>query len=172
MAEHLRHEMQAHALASGEDLLPAHADMLEEQLRTIQKKFQAVEGQFDCCNEDLFNATIKLEEREKIVNNCEGDVGGLTRRIVLLEDELERSEERLGQAIKDLCIQCRRADETVRKRILAENLQASKEESIDVVEPELFSRSIIQYPYTNRNLTLPRFCNPPRARFWKTRCFV
>merc|ERR1719400_1420904 len=74
---------------------------------------------------------------EKIVNNCEGDVGGLTRRIVLLEDELERSEERLGQAIKDLCIQSRRADETVRARILAENSQSAKEASIDVVEGQL-----------------------------------
>ena len=125
-----KYEAEAHMAAN-------QADLLEEQLRTIQKKFQAVEGQFDCCNEDLFNATIKLEEREKIVNNCEGDVGGLTRRIVLLEDELERSEERLGQAIKDLCYQCRRADETVRKRILAENGQSSKEEQIDVVEGQL-----------------------------------
>ena len=124
------YEAEAHMAAN-------QADELEEQLRTIQKKFQAVEGQFDCCNEDLFNATIKLEEREKIVNNCEGDVGGLTRRIVLLEDELERSEEKLGQAIKDLCIQCRRADEMVRKRISAENSQSAKEEQIDVVEGQL-----------------------------------
>ena len=114
-----------------------HADQLEEQLRTIQKKFQAVEGQFDCCIEDLFNATIKLEEREKIVNNCEGDVDGLTRRIVLLEDELERSEERLGQAIKDLCFECRRADETVKKRITGENMQSQMEEQIDTVEGQL-----------------------------------
>ena len=114
-----------------------HADQLEEQLRTIQKKYQAVEGQFDCCIEDLFNATIKLEEREKIVNNCEGEVGGLTRRIVLIEEELERSEERLGHAIKDLCVICRRADETIRKRIFEENNQASKEEQIDTGESEL-----------------------------------
>ena len=125
-----KYEAEAHMEAN-------RADGLEEQLRTIQKKFQAIEGQLDCCNEDLFNATIKLEEREKIVNNCEGDVGGLTRRIVLLEDELEKSEERLGQAIKDLCIQCRRADENVRARILAENSQSAKEEDIDKVEGQL-----------------------------------
>ena len=113
------------------------ADKLEEQLRNLQKKYQNIEGQFDACSEDLFNATIKLEEKEKLLNNIEGDVGGLARRIVLLEEEVERSEERLGQAIKDLCYQSRRADETVRKRIQGEQAQASMEESIDNVEGQL-----------------------------------
>lgn len=113
------------------------ADKLEEQLRGLQKKYQSVESQFDSCSEELFNATIKLEEKEKKVANIEADVGGLSRRLLLLEDELERSEERLGQAIKDLCHQCRRADETVRKRIQCENSQASMEEQIDTVEGKL-----------------------------------
>lgn len=113
------------------------ADKLEEQLRNLQKKYQSIEGQFDVCAEDLFNATIKLEEREKVLNNIEGDVGGLARRILLLEDEVERSEERLGQAIKNLCHQSRRADDTVKKRILGEQAQAAMEESIDNVEVQL-----------------------------------
>lgn len=56
---------------------------------------------------------------------------------MLLEEEEERSEERLGQAIKDLCIQSRRADDTVKKRILGEQAQASMEEQIDGVESQL-----------------------------------
>lgn len=71
------------------------------------------------------------------MNNIEGDVGGLARRILLLEDEVERSEERLGQAIKNLCHQSRRADDTVKKRILGEQAQAAMEESIDNVEVQL-----------------------------------
>lgn len=113
------------------------AEKLEEQLRSLQKKFQSIEGQFDVCSEDLFNATMKLENKEKLLNNLEGDVGGLARRILLLEDEEERSEERLGQAIKDLCYQSRRADETVKKRILGEQAQSGMEEQIDGVESQL-----------------------------------
>ena len=34
--------------------------------------------------------TIKLEEKEKAYNNTEGDVGGLARRALLLEEDVER----------------------------------------------------------------------------------
>ena len=64
------------------------AERAEEQLRTIQKKMQSFEGQYDHCAESLFNANIKLEEREKVLVNAETDVGNLTRRIVLLEEEV------------------------------------------------------------------------------------
>ena len=30
------------------------------QVRTLQKKIQSMEGQFDACTEDLFNQTIKV----------------------------------------------------------------------------------------------------------------
>ena len=49
---------------------------------------QSLEGQFDHCAENLFNANIKLEEREKVLVNAETDVGNLSRRIVLLEEEV------------------------------------------------------------------------------------
>ena len=54
----------------------------------MQKKMQSLEGQFDHCAENLFNANIKLEEREKVLVNAETDVGNLSRRIVLLEEEV------------------------------------------------------------------------------------
>ena len=49
---------------------------------------QSFEGQYDHCAENLFNANIKLEEREKVLVNAETDVGNLSRRIVLLEEEV------------------------------------------------------------------------------------
>ena len=36
----------------------------------------------------LFEVLLKLEGKEKAFNNTEGDVGGLTRRALLLEDEV------------------------------------------------------------------------------------
>ena len=136
-AETKQAEERARVYEGEADRAAQAAEKLEEQLRTLQKKYQSIEGQFDCCSEDLFHATIKLEEKEKLVGNLEGDVGGLARRIVLMEEEEERSEQRLGQAVTDLCLQSRRADDTVRKRILGEQGQAAKEAHIDEIETEL-----------------------------------
>ena len=47
-----------------------------------------MEGQFDHCTEDLFNVEIKLESKEKVLSNAEQDVGNLSRRILLVEDEV------------------------------------------------------------------------------------
>ena len=47
-----------------------------------------MEAQYDTITEDLYNVNIKLEDKEKVVTNAEGDVGALTRRLVLLEVEV------------------------------------------------------------------------------------
>ena len=49
-----------------------------------------MEGQFDSATEQLFEVSLKLEEKEKAYNNTEGDVGGLSRRALLLEEDVER----------------------------------------------------------------------------------
>ena len=72
------------------------------QVRTIQKKTQSLEGQFDNCTEQIFEVTVKLEVKEKNLSSAEGDVGSLSRRVLLLEEEVERSEERLAKAVTNL----------------------------------------------------------------------
>merc|ERR1712234_35692 len=76
----------------------AEAEKYEEQLRVIQKKIQAMESQFDVCTEDLFNQTIKLEEMEKKASNAESDVSALRSRLILLQENNEKQEERLCKA--------------------------------------------------------------------------
>jgi len=113
------------------------ADKFEEQLRTIQKKMQTLEGQFDDCTEQLFEGVLKLEQKEKAYNSAEGDVGGLSRRALLIEDEVEKSEERLAKAITDLAFQLKRADAAIKKRLLLENLNSTNEEQVDKLECQL-----------------------------------
>ena len=81
----------------------AIADGFEEQVRNIQKKMQTLEGQFDCCTETLFDVSLKLEVKEKAYTNAEGDVGALSRRILLLEDEEEISECRISECRTSGC---------------------------------------------------------------------
>lgn len=98
---------------------------------------QALEGQFDTCTEQLFEVTIKLEEKEKLFSNAEGDVGALTRRVTLLEEEEERSDERLAKAISDLARHSQRADQAVKKRQQLENLNSVNEEQCDKLESQV-----------------------------------
>ncbi|XP_040566921.1 tropomyosin [Lepeophtheirus salmonis] len=113
------------------------ADKFEEQVRNIQKKMQTMEGQFDSCTEQLFEATVKLEVKEKALSNAEGDVGALSRRVLLLEEEVERSEERLAKAVTDLARHSQRADAAVKKRQALENNNSSNEEQGDKLENQL-----------------------------------
>jgi len=115
----------------------AVAEGFEEQLRNIQKKMQSMEGQFDACTETLFDVSLKLEVKEKAFANAEGDVGGLSRRILLLEDEVEKSEDRLAGIVTKLCGESKRADLAVKKRQQLENLNTSSEEQSDQVETQL-----------------------------------
>merc|ERR1711994_86388 len=115
----------------------AEADKFEEQVRNIQKKMQAMESAFDVCTEDLFNQTVKLEEMEKKAGNAEGEVSALRGRLILLQENNEKQEERLAKATLELAGACLRADQNVRKRIELENGVSSNEESIDSLDKQL-----------------------------------
>ena len=115
----------------------ALADGYEEQVRSIQKKMQSLEGQFDVCVETLFDVSLKLEVKEKAYTNAEGDVGALSRRILLLEDEEEISEDRLAATVTKLCGESKRADQAIKKRQMLENAQTVSIENTDSLEAQL-----------------------------------
>ena len=98
---------------------------------------QALEGQFDSCTESLFDVTTKLEVKEKAFGNAEGDVGAMSRRVQLLEEDVERSEERLAKTVTGLAGKSVRADQAVKKRQQLENLNTVNEEQCDKLETQL-----------------------------------
>merc|ERR1712179_234629 len=98
---------------------------------------QAMESQFDVCTEDLFNQTIKLEEMEKKAGNAEGEVSALRSRLILLQENNEKQEERLCKAALELAGACKRADAAVKKRIELENEVSANEEAIDNLDKQL-----------------------------------
>merc|ERR1719412_2780709 len=113
------------------------ADSYEVNVKQLQKKIQATEGQFDVCTEDLFNQTIKLEEMEKKAGNAEGEVSALRSRLILLQENNEKQEERLCKATLELAGACKRADAAVKKRIELENEVSANEEAIDNLDKQL-----------------------------------
>merc|ERR1711974_462188 len=98
---------------------------------------QAMESAFDVCTEDLFNQTVKLEEMEKKAGNAEGEVSALRGRLILLQENNEKQEERLCKSTLELAGACLRADGAVRKRTELENGESANEESIDSLDKQL-----------------------------------
>merc|ERR1712002_632539 len=98
---------------------------------------QAMESQFDVCTEDLFNQTIELEEMEKKAGNAEGEVSALRSRLILLQENNEKQEERFCKATLELAGACKRADAAVKKRIELENEVSANEEAIDNLDKQL-----------------------------------
>jgi len=115
----------------------AEAEKYEEQLRNVQKKMQAMESSFDVVTEDLFNQTLKLEEMEKKAGNAEGEVSALRSRLILLQENNEKQEDRLAKATLELAGACLRADASVWKRHELENRESSNEEAIDSLDKQL-----------------------------------
>merc|ERR1712112_554846 len=88
----------------------ATADGFEEQVKNLQKKIQQTESAFDVCTEDLFNQTIKLEEK---AGNAEAQVGDLARRLLLMEESSVKSEERLAISATNLAKTSIDADQSI-----------------------------------------------------------
>merc|ERR1712243_461127 len=103
---------------------------------------QAMESSFDVCTEDLFNQTLKLEEMEKKAENAEGEVSGLRSRLILLQENNEKQEDRLAKATLELAGACFRADCAVRKRTELENAVSSNEEPRDRRDKQLSDSKI------------------------------
>merc|ERR1712029_975246 len=142
----------------------AEAEKYEEQVRNVQKKMQAMESQFDVCTEDLFNQTIKLEEMEKKAGNAEGEVSALRSRLILLQENNEKQEERLCKATLELAGACKRADAAVKKRIELENEVSSNEEAIDALDKQLGRRPWGRRHRRNRPCTCRSHCQQPERR--------
>ena len=118
------------------------AEKFEEQLRIIQKKIQNMESAYDVCIEDLFNQTVKLEAMEKKAGNADSEVSALRGRLILLQENNEKQEDRLAKATLELAGASLRADHAVRKRIGLENGVSSNEESIDNLDKQLSEAKI------------------------------
>merc|ERR1719228_1472 len=98
---------------------------------------QAMESQFDVCTEDLFNQTVKLEEMEKKAGNAESEVSGLRSKLILLQENNEKQEERLAKSVLELAVSCQKADGSVKKMHELENAVYSNEEQMDGLEKQL-----------------------------------
>merc|ERR1712013_601164 len=88
----------------------------------------------------------KFEEQvrnlQKKAGNAENEVSALRGRLILLQENNEKQEERLCKSTLELAGACMRADQSVRQRIELENGVSSNEESIDNLDKQLSEAKI------------------------------
>ncbi|XP_050513645.1 tropomyosin-1, isoforms 9A/A/B isoform X12 [Diabrotica virgifera virgifera] len=92
-------------------------------------------------SDTLMKFSIIKNELHNIMNTqlkrAESEVAALNRRIQLLEEDLERSEERLATATAKLAEASQAADESERQRKVLENRSLADEERMDALENQL-----------------------------------
>ena len=71
-------------------------------MRDLQKKMQHLENDLDITIEKLTSTTTKLDEKEKAYAVAESELQALNRKLVLEQDELERSESKLASVTSEL----------------------------------------------------------------------
>nr|XP_018918180.1 PREDICTED: tropomyosin isoform X21 [Bemisia tabaci] len=92
-------------------------------------------------SDTMMKFTMIYNELHNTLNSqlkrAESEVAALNRRIQLLEEDLERSEERLATATAKLAEASQAADESERQRKILENRSLADEERMDALENQL-----------------------------------
>ena len=113
------------------------ADDWEEKQRKWQKKANEKQDLLDLKIEELILADIKAEEKDKLFQLAEQQRAQAERSIILKEEEVERSEERLGNNTTDMSGVSMVADKADRVRKDLERETMAREDQIEQLENKL-----------------------------------
>jgi len=115
------------------DILKARDD----EILQLGKKIMHVENDLDSTTEKLLKANLDIEQAEKDQLAKEEEVSGLQRRVILLDDDIGRSEGRLSVESKKLEEAAKLADEVERARKILENQGMQNDERIDSLDQNI-----------------------------------
>ncbi|CAF1471821.1 unnamed protein product [Adineta steineri] len=110
---------------------------------TIRKRMQQIKDELAKSHDDLHAYQIEREREKHAREQAEGEIGGVTRRIQLVEEDLERTEERLSQATQKLDEASHAADESERGRKTLEQRTYQSDERIGTLEQQLAEAQLI-----------------------------
>ena len=138
------------------NIIDEKADHFEEQVKTLQKKMQLTESTFDVCTEDLFNQSMKLEEMEKKAGGAEQMVGDLARKLLLMEENSSKSEERLAGSVTNLAKTSNTADTSCKTQHEISEDCSKKSENNDGLEQQVKDAQYTLTDSENKYETLAR----------------
>merc|ERR1712080_426488 len=100
-------------------------------IRDLGKKIQTYECDFDETNDKLTKVLATYEEKEKEFKNAEEDVGALSRRVMLMEEEAKKADTSLADTVTKLAIQSKEADAILKKVKYYENKNMISEVEVE-----------------------------------------
>merc|ERR1712033_112484 len=109
----------------------------DDQILHLGKSIMHVENDLDTTTEKLLKAQVDIEQAEKDQLVKEEEVSGLQRRVILLDDDITRSEGRLSVESKKLEEAAKLADEVERARKILENRCMQNDEKIDSLDQNI-----------------------------------
>ena len=121
---------------------------------------QHVENDLDNTLEKLSATNVKLDEKDKAFQLAEGEIQALQRKLTLLQDEHQRSENKLGQTTNELNEASDRTDKINRAIKSLETKNMIDEERIDLLEnqvkeaKQMVEESDIKYDEVARKLAM------------------
>merc|ERR1711902_416057 len=105
--------------------------------RDLGKKIQTYECDYDETNDKLVKVNQVYEEKEKEFKNAEEDVGALSRRVMLMEEEAKKADTSLADTVTKLAIQSKEADAILKKVKYFENKNMTNEVELEEAEKNL-----------------------------------
>merc|ERR1712025_235595 len=102
-------------------------DQHECDIRDLGKKIQTYECDFDETTDKMTKVLATFEEKEKEFKNAEEDVGALSRRVMLMEEEAKKADTSLAETVTKLAIQSKEADAILKKVKYFENKNMNME---------------------------------------------
>merc|ERR1712110_928444 len=91
------------------------------EVSELTAKARQLETELDLCSEKLGIVSLQLEEKEKALLASEAEMNALNRRVSGLEEDLEKTEEKLLQAAAKLDKAGTAADDSERAKKVFEN---------------------------------------------------
>ncbi|CAG0882724.1 unnamed protein product [Darwinula stevensoni] len=112
-------------------------------LDVLKKKMRQTKEEMEKYRDDYDEATRLLQVEKLRREEAEAEVAALNRRIQLLEEDLERSEERLGTCTTKLAEASQAADESERIRKALENRTNMEDDRVAILEAQLAQAKLI-----------------------------
>merc|ERR1711936_525003 len=107
----------------------ARADQADCDIRDYGKKVQTLEMNYDETNDKVVKATEQYQEADKTFKEVESDVGALTRRIMLMEEEDTKSADTVLKSVKVVESTCMNNEVTLEE--LDKNLRSTVKMAVD-----------------------------------------
>merc|ERR1712168_149146 len=117
----------------------ARADQADCDIRDYGKKVQTLEMNYDETNDKVVKATEQYQEADKTFKEFESDVGALTRRIMLMEEEDKKSADTLCNTITKLALTSKAADTVLKSVKVVESTCMNNEVTLEELDKNLRS---------------------------------